>query len=345
MPHRQLHVTLRFLTPAFLGDAEQSGRWRTPPIKHLLREWWRVAYASDHGFRVDIQSMRREEGLLFGNAWLDDAFCKSRVRIRLDRWDEGALTKAQWPRDDAVLHPEVGKPVGSALYLGYGPLVFSQGTALKGNAAVQAGEHAGLSLAWPEEVNSRLMQALWLADLYGALGGRSRNGWGSLVLEPADGAPALRGVPALRDWKDCLDRDWPHAIGRDDRGPLVWQTAPHAGWQPLMKALATMKIGLRTQFGFPQVSPPHPRIEDRHWLAYPVTKHATREWDRNARLPNPLRFKVRRTPDGQLVGVIFHMPHLPPPAFKPDRRAIERVWTTVHQFLDDPAHQLRRINA
>jgi CRISPR-associated protein Cmr1 len=26
-----LKFELRFTTPAFLGDAEQSGRWRTPP--------------------------------------------------------------------------------------------------------------------------------------------------------------------------------------------------------------------------------------------------------------------------------------------------------------------------
>jgi hypothetical protein len=30
--------TLRFATPAFLGDAEQNGVWRTPPIKALLRQ-------------------------------------------------------------------------------------------------------------------------------------------------------------------------------------------------------------------------------------------------------------------------------------------------------------------
>ncbi|PZP56463.1 MAG: hypothetical protein DI596_10305, partial [Azospira oryzae] len=42
--------TVRFLTPAFLGDAEQNARWRTPPFKHLLREWWRVAYAADRRF-------------------------------------------------------------------------------------------------------------------------------------------------------------------------------------------------------------------------------------------------------------------------------------------------------
>ena len=35
--------TLRFLTPAFLGNADQNGQWRTPPIKALLRQWWRVA--------------------------------------------------------------------------------------------------------------------------------------------------------------------------------------------------------------------------------------------------------------------------------------------------------------
>jgi hypothetical protein len=28
-----LDLTVRFLTPAFLGDAEQSGRWRTPPAQ------------------------------------------------------------------------------------------------------------------------------------------------------------------------------------------------------------------------------------------------------------------------------------------------------------------------
>jgi hypothetical protein len=29
--------TLRFVTPAFLGNAEQDGQWRTPPIKIALR--------------------------------------------------------------------------------------------------------------------------------------------------------------------------------------------------------------------------------------------------------------------------------------------------------------------
>jgi CRISPR-associated protein Cmr1 len=32
--------TVRFVTPAFLGNVEQQGQWRTPPFKALLRQWW-----------------------------------------------------------------------------------------------------------------------------------------------------------------------------------------------------------------------------------------------------------------------------------------------------------------
>ncbi len=77
-----------------------------------------------------------------------------------------------------------------------------------------------------------------------------------------------------------------------------------------------------------------------------VTTHGVKTWGGNARLPNSLRFKVRPAPGNpqQLVGVIFHVPCLPPPAFQPDLRAIERVWQTVHALLDaQPA--LRRIPA
>src|SRR5207253_6755334 len=96
----QLSYTVRFLCPAFLGNAEQNGQWRTPPFKALLRQWWRVAYAASRNHSVDIEEMRRTEGMLFGNAWLSHQengrtkadHRKSRVRIRLDSWQEGLET-------------------------------------------------------------------------------------------------------------------------------------------------------------------------------------------------------------------------------------------------------------
>lgn len=352
---KELKYTLSFVTPAFLGNADQQAQWRTPPIKALLRQWWRVAYAAERRFAVRTDELRREEGLLFGHAWLENdhferggrqvatAARKSQVRIRLDRWDAGKLTR--WQALPTVSHPEVQRPVGSDLYLGYGPISLPRGAqqpTLKGNAAIQAEESATLSIAAPEAQALLIERALWLMDCYGTLGGRSRNGWGSFMLTPIDDTPALQGALPGRDWRDCLGRDWPHAIGKDDQGALIWQTQAFDDWKAVMKRLAELKIGLRTQFKFQtEKDASHP--EERHWLSYPVTNHSVRPWGNNARLPNTLRFKVRPTAGGKLMGVIFHVPHLPPHGFGPDRAAIEKVWQQVHSFLDAPAQNLKRI--
>ncbi|MBM4200228.1 MAG: hypothetical protein FJ189_02960, partial [Gammaproteobacteria bacterium] len=205
---------MTFTTPAFLGNAEQSGQWRTPPFKALLRQWWRVVYASRNGFDVDVAKMRKEEGMLFGHAWLDDdldtkgkkvSARKGAVRMRLDNWSHGKLKV--WPSSDVTIkHPEVANPVGSQLYLGYGSLVFRSGTGLKANAAIQAGEHAQLSVAVPEDGADAVVNALTLMNAYGAAGGRSRNGWGSFVLHPIGGASPREksGYHCVRAWLDCL---------------------------------------------------------------------------------------------------------------------------------------------
>ena len=79
----------------------------------------------------------------------------------------------------------------------------------------------------------------------------------------------------------------------------------------------------------------------------PITHHSVRDWGNNARLPNSLRFKVRPAPgDAQrVVGVVFHVPCKPPPAFNSDHATLARVWQQVHAFLDGHADQLTRIPA
>ncbi|GAB1384634.1 hypothetical protein MASR1M50_29550 [Burkholderiales bacterium] len=335
---------LRFHSPAFLGNASQQAQWRTPPIKALLRQWWRVAVAQELGY--DVARLRQREAALFGTAADDGGKSnQSRIRIRLSHWDEGKLK--DWPRHGTVSHPEVRNPVGSDLYLGYGPLVFQNGgTALKNNAAIQAGASATLGLAFPEAEAPALLHALWLMDRYGTLGGRSRNGWGSFSLQPADAqTAALEGEPAtrtMRDWQQALQLDWPHALGSDARGLLAWQTRPFDNWPQLMQELARLKIGLRTQFVLPQARPDG-QIHERHWLAYPVTHHSVSAWGNNARLPNSLRLKVRPAPGNpqQVVGTFFHLPCLPPPSFSPNVQAITAVWQQVHGFLDASQHLTR----
>lgn len=357
----ELGYQMRFNTPAFLGNADQSGQWRAPPIKALLRQWWRVAYAADHAGKPYVGAMRRAEENLFGGvaADKDGDSRRSRVRLRLNRWDVGSLTN--WTTEDRqrVAHPEVKDrntgnlaPVGPQLYLGYGPLGFKQGgTGLKSGAAIQSGEHAELRIAFPSDAEeARLRTALRLMHLYGTLGGRSRNGWGSFSLEPVGTTPAFEAVLDARltlPWREALALDWPRAIGTDERGALIWQTTA-GDWKAVMRQLAQIKIAFRTQFPF-NTGKDAAVTEARHWLSYPVTNHSVRAWGNNARLPNSLRFKVRPDADGKVRGVIFHVPCLPPPSFNPDANAIRSVWQRVHGYLDglknDPNHPLERIPA
>lgn len=356
----ELEYRLQFLTPAFLGNAEQTAQWRTPPIKALLRQWWRVVYAADQPSGVDGTAMRQAEGRLFGHAWLENdrddrgqkvAARRSAIRLRLSDWSLGDLPASRWESLSTVRHPEVAQPVPADLYLGYGPVTLPRGQrvpTLKAGAVIQAGKRAELRLAVVDHEAERLQLALSLMNLYGTLGGRSRNGWGSFSLAPMEGTPALSATLDHRvtlPWRDALTSDWAQAIGTSDQRSLIWQTGPCDDWKKAMVQLARTKIELRTQFRFPQ-DRPDGQIHERHWLSYPVTRHDVAAWKRdNLRLPNSLRFKVRADADGKLRGVIFHMPCQPPSSFRPDRRALEQVWAKVHAYLDQPTSNLKRIAA
>lgn len=341
---KKLEYQVRFNTPAFLGNAEQKGQWRTPPFKALLRQWWRVVRA--RGLLFNVNQLRIEEGKLFGAASDNHGASSSKasVRVRLNQWSVGKLTSWQGMEQGTIHHPEAQMTnynVGPHAYLGYGPLDGRGGTRLKANAAIQAGENALLSLAAPDADIANLTAAISLMHHYGTLGGRSRNGWGSISFNPQNGTPALSSQIITRPWKDALQLDWPHALGLDDAGmPLIWQTEAIGDWKSVMKQLAVIKIKFRTHFPFHGGNNAH-RPESRHWISHPVTRHNVRPW-RNGRLPNSLRFKVR--PDeanpGKLRGIIFHVPALPPADFNPDRTAIEETWEKIHSLLDDKRNGL-----
>jgi len=343
---QQKRFQLRLCSPAFLGDAHQSGVWRTPPIKALLREWWRVAAAPESGY--DHPSLRETEGLLFGNAWLEpDAdknsrFCKSTVRMALGHWDEGKMRKHE-PLGK-VDHPEAekaGRKVEPLNYLGYGPIDRGQ---FKNGAALQAGETNTLDLAWPAEDADAIAHTLQLIEWFGTLGGRSRNGWGSLSLglEPL-AADHAHLTAVLRPLKECLKLDWPHAIGSDNKGPLVWESAnTFDNWQPAMKFFASTKIGFRTSLKF-DGGEPHRQPQKRHVLAYPVTHHKVSGWSNEARLANQIRFKLFATGDNKRKARIYHTPHKSPLAIGNINEL--DVWQSIHRWLDDPQNKLTRLGA
>lgn len=319
--------TLRFLVPAFLGNAEQTGEWRTPPLKAQLRQWWRIAVARGHDYNSG--RIREAEGRLFGHAWLESdrnsagqkvSGRRSLVRLRLDSWAEGSLRQV----------PDIGqigigdKSLPAALYSGYGPISKPrrQPETLRGDAAIAAGEHSRLRLAFPEEQQDSIDLALALMHRFGTVGGRSRNGWGSYVLE---GSLADTDVP-LVEWRSALQRDWAHGIGRDDTGALVWHSKPQARWEDALGLLAQLRADMRRA------------VSDRLLLAHPNTKSHMDGWDRNTRVPHTMRFKIRQEAK-TFVAMVFHVPCRPPDDLwkklnSGKQKQLEQVFAEAHRFMD-----------
>lgn len=329
-----------FATPAFLGNAEQRAQWRTPPIKALLRQWWRVLEWNSRSH--DIDSLRKMEGELFGVAADDGGESRaSRVRIRLDTsWAEGGA--ADWPKMAGLHHPEVKVPVQPDLYLGFGPI-----TTKARRSALAAGAHADLRIVAPADFP--LTDLTRLISWFGTLGSRSRNAWGSLIIRdvPLPGKDEALLARIAKPLDACLKQDWPHALGHDNKRLLVWRTLPCTDWREAMKELAKVKIAFRTQFKF-NGGEPHRELHPRHLLAYPVTKHGYANWKNTDRLANQLRFKILRE-GRQFIGLAFHLPCRLPDELanrlaQADRGRLRQqeleVWRAVHAVLDSKMTRL-----
>lgn len=353
-----LSYRLELITPAFLGNGQQESEWRVPPIKALIRQWWRIVAAKN--VRYDFRKVFSEEAMLFGFApskTSEGKALKSPVTLSLSSWERGSLI--EWPPDPRVKHPEVehaGGQIGAHLYLGYGPLSFAAGkTALKQPPGLAPQQSVELHLKFRDtvgqlKVRAHLQWTLKLMDGFGSIGGRSRNGWGSLRCIPVEPEGeqvlSLAGTAEVlaqklnkladtfsRPLLDCLQQDWPHAFGMDGKGVLVWiSSEPFNTWQDAMRFVAETKIALRTNLSpFERNSDPDsPVVDRRHFFGYPITNHGVLEWAetdnkgkpklkkggklrQKDRLANQLRFKVHCVQGGFRV-VVFHLPHRLPEA-------------------------------
>ena len=365
MTRTHIEYDLSFATPAFVGDAAQQAQWRTPPLKALIRQWWRVVKAPQVGFSVDgPDGLRAAENILFGSA-SDNKSHQSLVRLRLKEWAVGHLANSAWPRQE-INKISLGKPgpgIRADLYLGFGPVApesRGKGIAEHVRLAIDPQKQRNeLSVLFARTVTGsqidEVRQAIRLASWFGGIGSRSRNGWGSITFQ-GDAIPRLPPSPNdltayCQPFRGCFttDRDWPHAIGKDDLGPLVWvgkkDGATFRNWREAVFFLATLRRDIRAaakHFG---------RNEDisaNQLIAYPVTKANNRRWGNDERIAGSLRLKVVETGQG-LVPVAVHLPCAVPRGLfdklsSNDQQWINRhqieIWGAVHQDIDQKMNRL-----
>jgi CRISPR-associated protein Cmr1 len=188
---------------------------------------------------------------------------------------------------------------------------------------------------FPKQEKKGLENAVSLADAFGTIGGRCRNGFGSLSLSGSDGGFAELPVAApVQDFfSEQHPRRYPHGLARDQKGVLCWEYRQAQTWKDVMQIFAELYRDVRTSFPFTSGH----ALEKRHILGYPAgTGHKVTSWGgNNGRMPSQLRLMVKRDKTGSMVGRILHLPHLLPKPWDAAQLGSELdVWKQVHGFLD-----------
>ena len=263
----------------------------------------------------DMNRMRKAERDIFGSpAVADMKNQKSMLRIRLPIWEAGK---------------EYIKTNHNYDYLAYGIDL--------PRLAISTGDPMILRIAVPEDNVSDIVSSLALINAYGSLGGRSRNGWGSLVLSPCNNSPGFHTCNLQRftiNWKEALLQGWPCAVGKDSNGALVWKIAnPKNKWEDVMRELSALRKHINKS-----------NETERYWLSLPTGNNLLDTQGSNKigfyRLPNAFRFKVRLDKDDSrnLIGIGYLSPSIhfkQENSFQIYRSKVESTWHGVIRLLDE----------
>jgi len=327
----KLDFDVEFLTPTFLGGADQDAELRSPPFKNLIRQWWRILNGGS-----TVEKLRETENSLFGSV-LEKKAAASKVRITITPGDNFKLSEDNLDFG-STKHPEVNaSSIRNDLYLGYGPITFKKGITTT-KTYIAPDSHAKLSISLPKKHREQIIRIIQMIDAFGTIGSRNRNGYGSLAVSSADMKRLAPETVISSPWTTLLaDKQYPHGFGKDGKGLLLWESGKHDKWQNAMQQLATTYLNTRVGIN---IKGNANQLHERHLLGFPVTNHKNitdpkTNWGSNDRMPSQLRLMVKRNTNNQLVARIFHLPHKLPKTWPTELATEQTIWRQVHGYLDE----------
>jgi len=329
----RMKLDCEIITPMFLGNANQEAELRTAPFKGLLRYWWRVANGSKYETSASLLDAENE---MFGSA---DAKIggKSKVTVGVEAMFDMVGKKDAFHDPGQIDHPECERSRRKTNPLNYlagmGLIHFKKGIL---HSYFPAKAEFRCFLTAEQNVVDDLKLPLTLLNQFAAIGSRNRNGWGCFTFKQQN----IIDVPAQL-FSDAFIHDYPHCLGKDRTGDLLWKTNRSQNtWELCLKDLADIYVSLRAgniKKNIQKLEVNSRGRPDRHLLGYPVTNHplTLHAWGRNGRHGSALRLLVRKE-ETRYRGYILHLPHLFSKEMWPEtekERQI-KIWQTVHRNLD-----------
>lgn len=202
----KINFTVEFLTPCFLGGADQNAEVRTAPFKAGLRYWWRVLYGSKYGDKI-----KSVEDEIFGTAKSDAKTKVGKSRViwevvdsRIDYQKEKTITSfsdIKYGSDkvyekisdrDWNTHARRGSKdnrMNILNYLALGKFTLDDENDVnpknnkpkkKNYRFIKPGSRISFNVRISTEKKSEIIDALKFFIIFGGVGGKSRNGFGSM---------------------------------------------------------------------------------------------------------------------------------------------------------------------
>jgi len=167
---KRLTFDLEFITPAFIGGANQQAELRPASFVGLLRWWWRALKGE-----CNIEKLREEEIKIFGG----DGKMASPVYLRV----EGDVSKGEDLINEYRLSWNFDKNRRALIgpHAGVGYLYYSM-VALNKREFIKADSRLRLTLIGKDEFLKHYIASLWALVFLGGVGARSRRGGGNLAV-------------------------------------------------------------------------------------------------------------------------------------------------------------------
>jgi CRISPR-associated protein Cmr1 len=167
---KRLTFDLEFITPAFIGGANQQAELRPASFVGLLRWWWRALKGE-----CDIKRLREEEIKIFGG----DGKMASPVYLRV----EGDVSKGSDLINEYKLswNFDKNRRALTGSHAGVGYLYYSM-VALNRREFIKADSKLKLILVGKDDVLKHHIASLWALVFLGGVGARSRRGGGNLTV-------------------------------------------------------------------------------------------------------------------------------------------------------------------
>lgn len=176
---KELVFDVEFVTPAFLGGADGNAEIRTAPFKTGIRYWWRILYGSKYN---ELNKLKLTEDTIFGSTKQ-----KSTVDIVINNCIENYTDNYGFPNGKRISVVSRGREIKINIldYLAYGKYKYERGhgnvytnTYIKPNTKFKI----KIIICNPTH-QEEILDAVKMFVLYGGIGSRSRNGFGSMYAD------------------------------------------------------------------------------------------------------------------------------------------------------------------